>query len=197
MGLRSWVRYVLGGGREPVNGDVIETISVLKTETPEKIIETKIKPVKIPTIVDIGERLGLILRDISDLKFDMVTKSWFKSEYENIGDEVIKRLEDIRSNLNSFHDSLNQLNRITKELSNNLSNRTKMLSKPLSFPERGLGISDKILRIIQENKKIRYKDISIEVNVSEPTLCKHLKNLLRMDKITKTKEGKAVYYEPL
>jgi len=189
MGVGSWLKSMFKTEKEQINDISFKPIPILRMETPEKIIETKIKPVKIPTIMDIGERLGLISHDLTDLKREMVSKSWFKTEYEDSSPEIIDKLEKIESKLNVLQESLVKFNVLTKEI-------TKTPSTKLSYPET-LNIHDKILDIIQKEKKIRYKDIAARLPVTDPTLCKYLKKLLIMNKITKRRVGKAVYYEPI
>lgn len=181
MSISTWFKSVFGSKKKQPIVKNMEPIPILRTETPEKIIETKIKPVKIPTIMDIGERLALIYRDLTHLKNEMVSKSWFKSEYKDTGSVIIERLSSIESKLNI--------------LINTLSNFTKQTTK-IDYPQIKLSISDRLLEIIAEKKKIRYKDIAASMNVTDPTLCKYLKVLLKSKKIKKIREGKAVYYTP-
>ena len=189
MGVGSWLKSMFKTEKRQINDTSIEPIPILRMETPEKIVETKIKPVKIPTIMDIGERLGLISHDLTDLKREMVSKSWFKTEYEDSSPEIIDKLEKIESKLSVIQESLVKPTVLTKAI-------TKPSIVKLSYPET-LNIQDKILDMIQKEKKIRYKDIATELPVSDPTLCKYLKKLLTMNRITKRRVGKAVYYEPV
>jgi len=185
MSVSSWFKSIFAVKKEKPNGATVEPIPILRTETPEKIIETKIQPVRVPTIMDVGERLALISRDLTNLQNEMVSKSWFKYEYEDTGTEIINKLSTIESKLNI--------------LINTLSNFSDQINKidltKISYPKIKLTSSDSILKIIKEKKKIRYKDIHDNINVSDPTLSKYLKILLKTKKIKKTKKGKAVYYE--
>jgi len=189
MGVGSWLKSMFKTEKEQINDTSIEPIPILRVETPEKIVETKIKPVKIPTIMDIGQRLGLIFHDITDLKREMVSKSWFKTEYEDSSPEIIDKLEKIESKLSVIQESLVKSTALSKEI-------TKPSIVKLSYP-KPLNVQDKILNVIQKKKKIRYKDIATEIPVSDPTLCKYLKKLLTMNMITKRRVGKAVFYEPI
>ena len=184
MSISTWFKDIFGSKKENPRVKTMEPISILRTETPEKIIETKIKPVKIPTIMDIGERLALIYHDLSHLKNEMVSRSWFKSEYEDTGTEIIEKLSTIESKLNIL---INTLSNFTKQI-------TKTDFTKIDYPQTKLSISEGILEIIKKKKKIRYKDIAASMNVTDPTLCKYLKILLKSKKIKKIKEGKAVFY---
>jgi DNA-binding transcriptional ArsR family regulator len=181
MGIGSWIK-------SKFKKELPQALEVSKIETPEKIIETKIKPVRFPTILDIGERLAIISRDLSDLKQEMVSKSWFKSEYEDAGSLVLERLKIMETKLDS-------LNILLKELSNRLSNLTER-EKAITY-ERIFDLKEKIIEIIVNSKKVRYKDIINKLNISPPTLSKYLKYLTQTNKIKRTKIGKAVFYEPL
>lgn len=186
MTIGSWFKSIFGVKKEQPTVTTIEPISILRTETPDKIIETKIRPVRVPTIMEIGERLGLISRDLNYLKHEMVSQSWFKSEYEDTGSEIIEKLSTIESKLNIL---INTLSNFTKQI-----NKTDLIK--IDYPKTKLSISDSIFKIIKERKKIRYKDIRVSMDVTDPTLCKYLKILLESKKIKKIKQGKAVYYIP-
>jgi predicted DNA-binding transcriptional regulator len=189
MGFGSWLSNLLVKKKEFSTKSEGFEIPLTRTETSEKILETKIRPVKLPSIIEIGERLGFILRDLSDLKQEMVSKSWFKTEYEETSPEIIEKLGRIES-------KLEELNGLIKNLSNILSNFGYVkpeLSKPI-VTER-FDINEKILDIIGKSQKIRYRDIAKELNVTDPTIAKHLKILLNSSKIRKTRVGKAVFYE--
>lgn len=192
MGLGSFLKSMFI--EEKTNGkyDFTEPISVLKTETPTKIFETRIKPVKVPNIIDVGERLGLINRDVSEIKNEMVSKTWFKSEYEDKDEEMTDKLENISSKISILEEKIAELNDLTKLLSNNLSNNLAIQPREKSLIESK--ISDKILNLIEKEKKIRYKDIINNLGVSDPTLCKYLSSLLDSNKIKRIKDGKAVFY---
>lgn len=184
MSIGSWLKSIFDTKEDKPTVTTIEPISILKTETPDKIIETKIRPVRVPTIMDIGERLALISHDLTHLRDEMISRSWFKSQYTGSSGEVIERLSMIESKLNIL---INTLNDFTKDI-----NKTDLIK--IGYPT--ISVSDRILKIIKEGKKIRYKDIRASMNVTDPTLCKYLKILLESKKIKKIKEGKAVYYIP-
>jgi hypothetical protein len=189
MGFGSWLSNLLVKKKEFSTKSEGFEIPLTRTETSEKILETKIRPVKLPSIIEIGERLGFILRDLSDLKQEMVSKSWFKTEYEETSPEIIEKLGRIES-------KLEELNGLIKNLSNILSNFGYVkpeLSKPI-VTER-FDINEKILDIIEKSQKIRYRGIAKQLNVTDPTIAKHLKILLNSSKIRKTRVGKAVFYE--
>lgn len=84
MGIRSWLGKLLTTETHDIN-----PISVYKLETPDKIIETKIQPVRVPSIVDVGERLALILRDIAHIKDEMISKAWFNQEFEDATPKIM------------------------------------------------------------------------------------------------------------
>jgi len=155
--------------------------SIFKTETPEKIIETRIKPIKIPTILDLGEKLSHLSSHISSLKEDVVTKSWFLNQYEDASNEILN--------------SLNDINKIVYEIKDILTD-TKNLSKNLSdVSNKRLNASDMILNVLKKNEKLRFRDIVSLLPFSDPTISKHIKILLNNNKIKRTKIGKAAFYE--
>ncbi len=188
MGLISWFKSLRSNKEN--NSDNIQSIPILRTETPEKIIETRIKPIKIPTIMDLGQHLALISQHLSDLKDQAVTKTWFTSEYEDTGEQIILRLSKIEESLSIVH---NYLTQISKNLSDFTKETTPIkLSKGLPRPTK---TSDQILELLKDRKKMRYKELFSELSVSDPTLSKHLKNLCNIDEIKRKRIGRAVYYE--
>ncbi len=190
MKIASWIKSIFQSKKSKITS--IEPVSILKTETPTKIIETRIKPIKIPTIVDVGEKLGFIFKEIMELKNDIVTRSWFKSEYENTGSEVIDRLIRIEDALILLKNNILQFN-------NDLSKFTKIIEKiELRQPPDRVGvfgIPNQILDLLKQMGQARYKDLSDQLNISDPTLSKYLKILCKSNKIKRKKIGKAVYYE--
>lgn len=165
-------------------------ISVLKTETPEKIVETRIKPVKIPTILDLGEKLSSISNNLSSLRQEIITKSWF-SQYEEASHEILNHLDNLTKTLSDIENLLINTNNLTKNLSDSLS-----VHQSLTFNKKPTP-SEMILSVIKNNKRVRYKDIVSMVPFSDPTISKHIKTLLNDNKILKSNVGKAVYYEPV
>ncbi len=190
MGLGSWLSNLLVKKKEIFEKSEVSEIPLNRMETPDKILETWLRPVKLPSTIEIGERLGFILRDLSDLKQEMVSKSWLKTEYEDTSPLIIDKLSKIES-------KFDELNSLLNNLSNILSNLKIFPQLELSklTPTEYRDINEKILGLIQESQKIRYKDIAKELNVTDPTITKHLKFLLNSNKIKKTKIGKAVFYE--
>jgi len=190
MGLGSWLSNILVKKKEISEKSEVLEIPLNRLETSDKILETRIRPVKLPSTIEIGERLGFILRDLSNLKEEMISKSWFKDEYEDVSPEIIEKLGKVESRLE-------QLNGLLNNLSNVLSN-LQLYAKPelsKTITTEQLDINEKILDIIKKSQRIRYKDIAKELNVTDPTITKHLKLLLTSNKIRKTKVGKAVFYE--
>ncbi len=163
-------------------------IPILKTETSEKIIETRIKPIRIPTILDLGERLSAISNNLSSLREEMITKSFF-NQYEDVSHEILNRLSDLSKSLNEIQNLLINTNNLTKNLSDSLSKYQPLKSNEKMSP------SEMILNVLRNNKRVRYKDIVSMVPFSDPTISKHIKILLSGSKITKSNIGKAVYYE--
>jgi Fic family protein len=194
MSVGSWFKALFKG--EKKERPQIKPIPVFKIETPEKIVETKIQPVKIPTIVDIGERLGRICRDLSILKEEMVSKSWFKFEYEDTGELVLNKLDKVNTKMDMLIESFSGFNNEFKTLLKKLSNFTKNTVKP-ELSKVILNTPDQVYNIIKREGKIRYKEIARMVSVTDPTLSKYLKKLVAAKKIKRTKIGKAVYYEVL
>ena len=163
MGISSWLKTIFSSKKDQFN-DKIEPIPILRTETSEKIIETKIQPVRIPTIVDIGERLAFISHDLNHLKNEIVSKSWFKFEYIDKNTEIIEKLSIIENKLNSLINTLSDFNSIIRSDINKITS-----------PYKELTIHQRIFNIIKERNKIRYKDIRNSTNITDPTLSKYLK----------------------
>ena len=191
MGIKSLFSKILGS-----KSDQIEPISVYRVETPDKIVETKIQPVKLPTVFDISERLVNLSNDIYLLKNEMVSRSWFKNEFQDISPSITDKLDKIHETLLSLQDAFNNF---TNAFSSKLSNFTKD-GETISFADINhfnapLSTSEVIHEIIKKNKKIRYKDIIKHVPISDPTLSKYLKILTTKNKIRRIKIGKAVFYE--
>lgn len=179
MGVRSWLDKILK--KDSIN---FAPISVYKLETPDKIIETKIQPIKLPSIVDVGERLALLVRDVSLIKNEMASKTWFTQEFEDTTPKIINLLNEINENL------LKLLSKFTKnKITNTLGD--------IEHFGGSLKTSEYILGIIKTHDKVRYKDIKSQIPISDPTLSKYLKILSNTNKIRKIKVGKAVFYQPL
>ena len=190
MGIKTWLNKVLKKDTQQ-----IAPIPVYRLETPDKILETKIQPIKLPTTFDISERLVNLSRDISHLKDEMVSKSWFKTEFEDASPSVVDKLDGISNELKSLQSNFTKF---TKLLSSELSNFSKTTILPVTDVNHfgmSLNTSEIIYKIIKRNKKIRYKGIIKQVPVSDPTLSKYLKILISKKKIRRTKIGKAVFYE--
>jgi hypothetical protein len=191
MGIKTWLNKILKKDTYQ-----IVPIPIYRLETPDKIVETKIQPVKIPTIFDVSERLANLSRDISILKNEMVSKSWFKNEFEDISPSIIDKLNEITNNLRSLQESFtNFTNLLSSKLSNFTKDSTVRFSDVNHF-SMPLDTSEIIYKIVKAHKKIRYKDIKKQIPVSDPTLSKYLKILVFNKKIRRKKVGKAVFYEP-
>jgi hypothetical protein len=190
MGFTSWVKSIFSSKEKEIENE--DSFPISKIETPSKVIETRLKPIKIPTIVDIGERLGLISREIGDLRDDMVTKTWFKLEYEDSSPEIVNKLNHLEEALSLLKNDILRLNK-------NLSKFTKtpyikkeeveLSDKPI------LNTQVRILNFIEQMGPVRYKDLRGRLNITDPTLSKYLKILCKTNKIERKKSGKAVYYE--
>ena len=189
MGLISWIKSMFTTEKDKYIDTSFNDIPIFKTETPEKIVETRIKPVKIPTILDLGEKLSSIFNNLSLLKEEIVTKSWFSSQYEDSSYEILNSLDDVNKRL---HDIQNLLIN-TNNLSKNLSDVISKINLP-SHHEK-LSPSEMILYVLKNNKRLRYKDIVHILPFSDPTISNHIKILLKNNKINRSKLGKAVYYE--
>ncbi len=174
----------------------IEPISVYRIETPDKIVETKIQPVKVPNIFDVSERLVNLSHDISNLKNEMVSKSWFKDEFQDISPTITDKLNEINKNLNLLQNAFSNFSNL---MSSKLSNFTKdtNISQPanINYFDMSINTSEIIYEVIKTNKRIRYKDIMKRIPLSDPTLSKYLKILVSNNKIRRIKIGKAVFYE--
>ena len=189
MGIISRLKTMFTTRKENYIDTSFEDIPIFKSETPEKIVETRIKPVKIPTILDLGEKLSSIFNNLSLLKEEIVTKSWFSSQYEDTSYEILNCLDNVNKRLHDIQNLLKNNNNLSKNLSDVL---TKFQS-PLYHKK--LSPSEMIIYVLKNNKKLRYKDIVGMVPFSDPTISKHIKILLKNNKISRSKLGKAVYYE--
>jgi len=179
MGVRSWLGRLLKD-----DTDTIGPLSVYRLETPQKVIETKIHPVKLPTVVDIGGRLALLLRDVSYLKKEMASKTWFMDEFQDQTPAIINLLNKINENLRIL------LSKFTKNTIPSQPTDIEHFSGPFNT-------SEFLLKIIKSQKKARYRDIKKQIPVSDPTLSKYLKILVSDKKIRRIKVGKAVFYEAI
>jgi len=185
MGIGSWLKSVLSKEEQSdkLGGFTDQSLSVFRRESPQKVLETRIRPVKVPNLIDIGERLGTITKDVYAIKQKMVTKLWIQDAYDD----------------SSIVDRLDTINESISQLENRLSNFTKPLSKKLSDPKKfeieGSSIAESILKFLENNKGSRYKELKNALNISDPTLSKYLRRMLESGKITRSKAGKAVFYE--
>jgi hypothetical protein len=191
MGFKTWFTKILKKDTQQ-----IAPIPIYRLETPDKIVETKIQPVKVPTIFDVSERLVNLSQDISFLKNDIVTRSWFKTEFEDVSPSMVDKLDEISNELKSLQ---NNFINFTKLISSRLSNFTKDITIPnftdINHFSAHLNTAEVIYKVIKSHKKTRYKDIIKHVPVSDPTLSKYLKILVHDKKIRRVKVGKAVFYE--
>lgn len=149
----------------------------------QKIIETRIKPIKIPTLLDLGGKLEIILNSVQDIKHEMVSKAWLRAEYDE-GRKIVEKLDNIDQKLNSL---LNVMNKFVVNLS--VTEKEKSEEKT-----HGLHPTEKILSIISQKERINFSDLRNLVDISNPTLSKYLKQLLEKNKIEKEKEGRFIYY---
>ena len=191
MGLISRIKSMFTTENDKYIDTSFKDIPIFKTETPEKIVETRIKPIKIPTILDLGEKLSGIFNNLSLLKEEIVTKSWFLDQYEDASHEIINRLNEVNKALHNVQSLLINTNNLTKNLSDVISK-----SQPVTYHKK-LSPSEMILNVLKNNKRVRYKDIVSVVPFSDPTISHYIKLLLKNNKIKRSKFGKAVYYEPV
>lgn len=191
MGLISRIKSVFTTEKENHTNTDFKDIPIFIAETPEKIVETRIKPIKIPTILDLGEKLSGIFNNLSLLKEEIVTKSWFLDQYEDASHEIINRLNEVNKSLHNVQSLLINTNNLTKNLSDAVSK-----SQTVTYHKK-LSPSEMILNVLKNNKRVRYKDIVSVVPFSDPTISHHIKLLLKNNKIKRSKFGKAVYYEPV
>lgn len=195
MGLTSKLKSVLRKEKEIAETDLDgtkdePTIPLYKLESPDRVVETRIKPVKMPSIVDVGGKLGIMSRDLEEIKRDMVSKSWLRAEYDD-SSEIIERLERIE-------EEINNLNNLTKGLNDHLSDDLKLskikLNDRILKKPRPINIPNKLFEIISKKKKLTYSEIKNEIKISDPTLSKYLKKLINENKIKREKIGRHVYY---
>jgi len=187
MGILSRLKLLLGHEKERVKEKKSSgEITVYRKETPEKILEAKIKPIKIPTIVDIGEKLGMISSALVNIKHEMVTKAWLRAEYDE-GKEIIKKLEIIDKKLDDLRDLITIPYYPEQKV-----NERATLEKTVET-----SLTDKILDVISEKGKITYGELRKSIDISDPTLSKYLKRLLKEGKIRKEKQGRFIYYSVL
>ena len=168
MGFLSWLKQKKE--KEPQNFQDI-SIPVYRRETEDKILETRIRPVKIPTIVDLGEKLGLILRELQEIKTNMASKDWLRSEYNDTS-EINNKLDTILQNFNN-------LNFLTQDL------------RGLSYPVEETNV---ILDLLSQEGKLNYSQLKNKTGLSDPTLTKQLKQLTTQRKISRERQGKSVFY---
>ena len=168
MGFLSWLKQKRE--KEPPNLQDI-SMPIYRRETEDKIMETRIRPVKIPTIVDLGEKLGLILKEIQEIKTAMVSKDWLRSEYNDTS-EITNKLDTILQNFNN-------LNFLSQDL------------RGLSYPVEKTNI---ILDLLSQEGKLNYSQIKNKTGLSDPTLTKQLKQLTIQKKISRERQGKSVFY---
>lgn len=165
-----------------------------KPQDTQKTIETNIRPVKIPTLLDLGGKLQMIFNDVEHIKQEMVSKAWFRAEYDE-GEEIIKKLEVIEQ-------KLNDLQKITPQL-NDLSNKLSYLPKEHRITINRIKETEisnqakKLLDTVTQKKKVNYTELKNFVGMSDPTISKYLKQLLKQNKIEKEKVGRFAYYSTL
>lgn len=191
MGIKAWLNKVLNKDTHQ-----IAQIPIYRLETPDKIVETRIQPVKVPSIFDVSERLVNLSRDISNLKNEMVSRSWFKNEFEDVSPSLIKKLDEINNNMLSLKQSFTNFINLSSPRLSNFTKDTTLQFTDVNHFNMHLNTPEIIHKIIKTHTKIRYKDIIKQVPVSDPTLSKYLKILVSDKKIRRIKIGKAVFYEP-
>lgn len=188
MGIKTWFNAILKKDTRQ-----IAPIPIYRLETPDKIVETKIQPIKIPTVFDVAERLVNLSQEISVLKNEMVTIPWFKNEFEDMTPSIVDKLNEINHRLSSLQESFTNF---TSKLSNFTKDSITTQFTDIDHFSMPLNTSKIIHKIIKTHKKIRYRDIIKQLPVSDPTLSKYLKILVSDKKIRRIKVGKAVFYEP-
>jgi len=168
MGFLSWFKQ-----KKEKESQELQDISmpIYRKETEDKIMETRIRPVKIPTILDLGEKLGLILEELQKIKINMVSKDWLISEYDDTS-EMTNKLDTILQDINN-------LNFLTKDL-RGLSSKTEE--------------TNIIFDLLSQEGKLNYSHIKNKTGLSDPTLTKQLKQLTTQGKISRERQGKSVFY---
>ena len=190
MSILSKLKSIFKSEKERREARKIESdIPIYRKETPEKILETKIRPIRVPTILDIGERLGIISSDLADIRQSMVTKLWLRTEYDE-GKEIINKLETIDQKLDNLQ---NFIIKSTRDLFHTIKKKPKELTNSKEETQL-LPHTEKILDIISQKGKISYGELKNLADMSDPTLSKYLKQLLEDNKIEKEKDGRFTYY---
>ena len=71
----------------------------------------------------------------------------------------------------------------------------KNTSKNQRMPHYPSGYTqNRIMKILQKRKEIRFTDLLNELGISDPVLCHHLKILLSENKIKSEKRGRENFY---
>lgn len=175
MGIFDWFKDEKPKEKEINSSQKLETVSIpiYKAENKDKIMETHIRPVKIPTIVDIGEKLGRILKELEEIKIEMVSKSWLNSQYNDTND-ISQKIDTILKKLESPKKIEKD---VVKELSVDITKKR-----------------DNIIQLLSKKNKLTYSQIKNEIGVSDPTLSRRLKSLVKRNLIKREKKGRSVFY---
>lgn len=167
MGIFNWFRhkqYI--HQKEDISQNLHDiSIPIYRTESKDKILETRIRPVKIPTIVDIGEKLGLILKELQEIKFEMVSKSWLNSEYNDTND-ISKKIDIILQEIQSIN----------------------------YYDKNIIKKADDIIELLASGNKMTYSEIKEKIGITDPTLSRQLKTLVDNNTIKRERKGRSVFY---
>jgi len=171
MGILSWLRQKKETEPKQKSQKLEDfSIPIFRTEDDKRILETRIKPVKIPTIVDIGEKLGLILKQLEEIKTEMVSKSWLNTQYDDTSvmsqkiDMILKKIQPV-----NFE--------ITDEILHKEKND-----------------ADEIIRLLSQQDKLTYSKIKEKTGLSDPVLSHRLKKLVNKNKLNRQRKGRSVFY---
>jgi DNA-binding transcriptional ArsR family regulator len=133
------------------------------------------------------------------LRYEGVTRSWFKEEFKDETPELLKKLDVISKKLEKIENTLEQ--------SKILEERKPLKEEPLKEfavirePERIkyeyvlTPVDMEIIGVLSRAKKpLNFTELMEKVSISRQTLSNHLKELIRIGKIDKKREGKFIYY---
>ena len=134
------------------------------------------------------------------LRYESVSRSWFKEEFKDETPELLEKLNIISKRLERIETILKE-NKISREQKSSVIEEKPVKEfAVIREPERIkyeyvlTPIDMEIVGILSRNKSLNFTELARKVSISRQTLSSHLKELIRIGKIDKKRKGKFIYY---
>ena len=133
------------------------------------------------------------------LRYEGVTKSWFRQEFENDTPEIQRKLDLILEKLDSLERRIGKTDKEKVEIKLEASKEPEKEFVVIREPEKikyqyVLTATDVEILEALKNGPMNFSELLKKVSISKQTLSTHLKDLIRLGKVRKERKGKLVFY---